>query len=125
MKTYNDFKPFSKDQAYWERNQLVAALSKIFPAWLERHPDADKDWDDDWRTIVFIEIPTVELEAKFIQGGFMIKHKRQLSWHIHDSEKDWFNHLDWKEGNSWDGHSTEEKYRRLENIKRPWWWIFN
>ncbi len=124
MKTYNDFKPFSKDQAYWERNQLVAALSKVFPAWCERHPDADKKWDDDWRTIVFIEIPTYELTNKYVQGGFMRYETRQLSWHIHDSEKEWFSHLPWRVGNSWDGHDTQEKYRRLNAIKLKKWWRF-
>jgi len=27
-----------KNNAYWERNQLVLALSKIYAAWLEQHP---------------------------------------------------------------------------------------
>lgn len=123
-KTYNDFKPFSKDQAYWERNQLVAALTKIFPAWTEDHP-TDPNWDDDWRTIIFIEIPTEELTNKYVQGGFMVNKKRQLSWHIHDSDKIWFSHLPHKKGNSWDGHTTEEKYQRLSNIKikKKWYHI--
>lgn len=47
-----------KDAAYTERNKLVCALSKIYPAWLERHPDTDVTWEDDWRWIVFIKIPT-------------------------------------------------------------------
>ena len=105
-----------KDQAYWERNQLVSALSKIYPAWLERHPVDDTAWEDDWRWIVFIEIPTEELEQKYVQGGFLVKHKRQLSWHIHDSEYANFAHLKSRTGHSWDGHTTEEKYRRLRHI---------
>lgn len=118
MKTYSDFKSFSKDQAYWERNQLVRALSVLFPAWLEKHPESDKDWDDDWRTIVFIEIPTEELTNKYVQGGFDLNYKRQLSWHLHDSDVDWFSHLEMREGNSWDGHTTEEKYSRLRKLRR-------
>lgn len=123
MKTYSDFKMFSKNQAYWERNQLVAALSRIYPAWLEKHPASDKKWDKDWRTIVFIEIPTEELEAKYCQGGFMIRNTRQLSWHLHDSDVDGFYHLNWRDGNSWDGHTSEEKYRRLSRLtsKKKWW----
>lgn len=46
-----------KDGAYFERNQLVAALSKLFPASLAKHDVNDKSWDDDWRNIVVIELP--------------------------------------------------------------------
>ena len=106
-----------KDQAYWERNQLVAALSKLFPSWLSRHDENDKEWEDDWRWIVFIEIYTKELENKYEQGGIMVKHKRQVSWHIHDREFEQFAHLPVR-SNIWDGHSTEEKYRRLQNIMK-------
>jgi len=86
----------SKQQAYWERNQLVCYLSKVHLSWLERHPETDTAWEDDWRTIVLIQTP-----------------EGQASWHIHDSEKELFNHLEWRDGNSWDGHTTEEKYARL------------
>ena len=86
----------AKDGAYRERDQLVCALSKVFPSRLERHPDSDKAWDDDWRWIVFVDLPT-----------------GQASWHIHDTELEWFSHLSVRSGNSWDGHTTEEKYRRL------------
>lgn len=103
----------SKDQAYWERNQLVAALSKLFPAWLSRHPYDDKNWENDWRWIVFIEIPTMEWTG--IPDN-RVDLTRQLSWHIHDSELPNFAHLTMKE-NVWDGHSTEEKYRRLQLIR--------
>lgn len=85
-----------KDGAYSERNQLVAALSKLFPSWMEWHSDEDISWDNDWRNIVFIELPT-----------------GQVSWHIHDSEVSHFQHLRKKAGSSWDGHTTEEKYKRL------------
>jgi hypothetical protein len=83
-----------KNGAYSERNKLVAALSKLFPASLERHEGAD--WEDDWRWVVFIDLPT-----------------GQASWHIHDSELRQFDHLPNKCGRKWDGHSNEEKYARL------------
>jgi hypothetical protein len=91
----------AKNEAYTERNKLVCLLSKVFPAWLERHPVTDKDWEHDWRNIVFIQLPT-----------------GQASWHIHDSEARWFDHLkmDFSK-NSWDGHTTEEKYRRVMRVK--------
>jgi len=109
----------AKDNAYWERDQLVCALSKLYPSWLERHPESDKSWEDDWRWIVFIVIPGKEVywEMKYVQGGFRVKKPRQLSWHIHDSELPEFMHLKYKTGNSWDGHTTKEKYERLKKIK--------
>ena len=103
-----------KDEAYWERNQLVVALSKIYPSWLGYHKG--KDWEDDWRTIVYIKIPTKELEQKYVQGGFEVKYERQLSWHIHNDDKKYFTHLD-PGLEEWDGHTTEEKYRRLSCLK--------
>ncbi len=90
-----------KDQAYWERNQLVAYISKILPSWMEKHPDSDAEWDNEWRNIVFIYFP---------EGLY--------SWHIHDSEMEYFSHLEMRDGNSWDGSSTEEKYDALRN-NRP------
>ena len=85
-----------KDGAYSERNKLVAAMSKLFPSWLEDHDAADTVWENDWRKIVFIELPT-----------------GQASWHIHDSELPMFAHLSHLCGNSWDGHTNDEKYARL------------
>ena len=90
---------------YAERDRLVCVLSKIFPSWLERHPERDKMWEDDWRWIVFIHFPT-----------------GQSSWHIHDSELGWFDHLKREsEQDSWDGHTTEEKYQRLSRIRLGQW----
>jgi hypothetical protein len=85
-----------KNSAYSERNKLVAHLTMLYPACLERHPD-EEEWEDDWRWIVFIHHP-----------------RGQLSWHIHDSELSLFDHVVRGIGNAkWDGHTTDEKYRRL------------
>lgn len=89
-----------KDDAYAQRNLLVAALSKLFPASLEHHPDEDADWEDEWRWVVFIDLPT-----------------GQVSWHIHERERPHFAHLERETGRVWHGHATEEKYRRLEALK--------
>lgn len=89
-----------KDQAYWERNQLVAYLSRKFEAWIEKHPETDELWEKDWRNIIFISFP---------EGLF--------SWHIHDSELQYFDHLNFREGNSWDGSTTEQKYEKLRTRK--------
>ena len=44
--------------------------------------------------------------------------KGQLSWHIHPEDKDVFDGLNVPtvEGYPWDGHSTEEKYMRIEAL---------
>ena len=88
-----------KDSIYHERDCVVAALSKCFPSYLAQHPKEDTEWEHDWRTIVFIELPT-----------------GQVSWHIHDNERWLFKHLPFKKGNGWDGHTTKEKYNRLNRL---------
>ncbi|SRR5258708_2353400 len=97
--------PVTNEQAdlinavYRERDQLVAALSKLFPAHLTRH-EGD-DWEDEWRWVVCIHLPT-----------------GQATWHIHDSELSLFGHLGRTTiTDHWDGHSTEEKYRRLNGLR--------
>jgi hypothetical protein len=118
------------DVVYRERDFIVAALAKLATlsgttggAWLARHEDTDGDeWDSDWRWVVYIGLPT-----------------GQVSWHIHDSELPLFAGLvrfvpafggnlaeiHFPDGRVqqrgygldsqflWDGHTTEEKYRRL------------
>lgn len=86
-----------KHGAYAERNLLVAALSKMFPAHLER--TTIEGWDPEWEQCVYIELPT-----------------GQVSWHLKLGEEVNFAHLEWREGPSWDGHDTPEKYRRLAAI---------
>lgn len=88
-----------KQAAYTERNHLVAFLSKLYPAHLCRHSDEDKEWENEWRWIVCIHSPN-----------------GQLTWHIHDSEKKQFNHLKIS-SEHWDGHTTPQKYARLNRIK--------
>jgi len=88
-----------KDFAYYERNQLVALLSKVFPSSIGIH-EGD-DWEIDWRHIIYVNFPS-----------------GQASWHIHDSELKHFTHLTVNPFIKWDGHSTEEKYRRVSAIKQ-------
>lgn len=92
----------AKDVAYRERNKLVVALTKFFPSYLMRHPQ-DPDWEQDWMWIVCIEGPT-----------------GQMTWHIHDSEIELFDHLPRSDVNTFDGHTTDEKYERLAAIPRVW-----
>ncbi len=90
-----------KNGAYAERNQLVALLSKVFPASIEQHKDVEgEEWEDDWRNLIIIDLPT-----------------GQCSWHIHDSELPLFQHL-LPGGREWDGHTNEEKYKRVRSYSR-------
>lgn len=102
----------SKNNAYWERNQLVAALSKVLPAFLTKHPEEDKDWEDDWRTIVVVEIRG-DFSTDFDGQDQMRDY--QLTWHIHDHDIPMFDHLHYLDY-VWDGDTTEEKYRRLRSL---------
>jgi len=88
----------AKDYAYWERNQLVGVLSRLYPSHLAKHPESDKEWEDDWRNIVCIHTPA-----------------GQVTWHLHDSDMPMFKHLE-VDKDHWDGHTTEEKYKRLEAL---------
>lgn len=85
----------AKDAAYCERDMLVALLSKLWPAHLSRH---EGEWEDDWRNIVCVHTPM-----------------GQAAWHVHDSEMPLFAHLSLAP-DDWDGHTTDEKYARLENV---------
>lgn len=88
----------SIDDVYAERDRLVSALSKLYPAHLRRHEGGV--WDDDWRNVVCIHLPS-----------------GQVSWHIPDRELELFAHLAMKE-DDYDGHDTEEKYERLRHPGR-------
>jgi hypothetical protein len=115
-----------KDNAYWERNQLVAALSKLFPAHLAKHDPNDKEWDADRRTIVYIYLPADENDMVSVKHWIDGKAYYQTSWHIQDREIPMFDHLDYGFNENgfykdWDNHDTEEKYRRLRKLapKKP------
>lgn len=80
---------------YAERNRLVAALSKLYPAHLAK----DVDQEPEWSNVVCVHLPT-----------------GQVTWHVPESELPrWFSHLSMEMGH-YDGHTTEEKYERLEGL---------
>ena len=87
----------TKDGAYLECNQLVALLSKVFPA--GKKQTAIEGWSEDWHGCVYIDLPT-----------------GQASWHYHDSQAYLFDHLPEYQG-VWDGHTTNEKYERIAAIQ--------
>lgn len=92
-----------KDKAYSERNMCLALLARMalalgFRVGVGQHPAEDEKWEKDWRTILFMDLPT-----------------GQVSWHFHDSEKGLLEGLPAYE-EKWDGHSTPEKYLRLAQL---------
>lgn len=85
------------DGAYLERNQVVAALAKCFPAGTANTPI--DGWAPEWHGCVYIDLPT-----------------GQASWHFHERERHLFAGLPAYAG-AWDGHSTPEKYARLDRLQ--------
>ena len=84
------------DQAYTERNCLVAFLAGEYPSGLKK--TAIEGWDPEWNNCVFIDTP-----------------EGQMSWHYHDKDAWLFEHLPPYKG-EWDGHTTLEKYARLHDL---------
>jgi hypothetical protein len=82
-----------RNDAYRERNLVVAALAKLFPSGIAKTDIPG--WDKDWHNCVYIDLPT-----------------GQVSWHYRDGEAHIFMDLPPYPG-EWDGHDTPEKYRRL------------
>ena len=80
---------------YGERNALVAALSKRFPAHLMIDPTAEGPW----ATLVCIHLPT-----------------GTATWHIAAWNLSLFAHLAYAPYH-WDGHTTDEKYERLSALE--------
>jgi hypothetical protein len=94
---------YQLDSAYKERNKCVALIAKMakvlgYSVGMGKHPEEDESWDREWMNIVYIDLPV-----------------GQISWHIHDSDLELFSFLSEYDG-QWDGHTTEEKYERLEKF---------
>ena len=79
-----------KDDAYLERNRLVALLAGFYPSGTKR--TAIEGWDEEWHGCVYIDFPW-----------------GQASWHYHDSHAYLFDHLPPYAG-EWNGHTTDQKY---------------
>lgn len=81
------------NNAYRERNQLVALLSTLFPS--GKAKTAIEGWDEAWHGCVYIDFPW-----------------GQASWHYHTDDEWMFAHLPpYTKG--WDGHTTEAKYAAI------------
>lgn len=79
---------------YRERAHLVAHLAAVYPSRIGVDP-AEPDW------------PVVYVET---EAG-------QMSWHLAAADLPLFAHVPRGDAN-WDGHTTVEKYRRLDNLTR-------
>lgn len=86
------------DQAYAERNKLVAFLASCYPSGTRK--TAIEGWDPQWNGCVFIDTPA-----------------GQMSWHYHEREAHLFAGLPPYE-KPWDGHTTPEKYERLARLTK-------
>lgn len=87
-----------KDGAYAERNQCVGLIAKfalVLGYKVGIAKTAIEGWSEDWHGCVYIDLPT-----------------GQVSWHYHDSDAWLFSFLP-PYGSAWDGHSTPEKYERV------------
>lgn len=95
-----------KDAAYEERTRVVALLLTFarrlgFRMGVGKHQDVPGEkWDREWRTLVVVDLPT-----------------GQASWHVQEKLAYLFNHFP-KYEPKWDGHTTEEKYLRIERMMR-------
>lgn len=85
-----------RDRAYRERAHLVAHFASLYPSHIG-HADPDAP---DW-AVVTIETPT-----------------GQMSWHVAPADMDLFRHIQASDYNwrPWDGHTTDEKYERLQRL---------
>lgn len=87
----------AKNGAYAERNKclvLVALMAQRLglTTGIGIDPNAETS---EWQSILFIDLPA-----------------GQVSWHLHESETHMFYFVG-AYGGTWDGHATDEKYRRV------------
>lgn len=86
------------NNAYKERNQLVALLSTLFPS--GKAKTAIEGWDEAWHGCVYIDFPW-----------------GQASWHYHTDDEWMFEHLP-PYTKQWDGHTTDAKYAAIATAIR-------
>ena len=89
-----------KESVYKERNMLVYFLSQMYSSILYHDPTNNGSWPNNIRWIIYIFTP-----------------EGQLSWHVSDEEYEkYFKYLPVTDVNPWDGHTTEQKYNRLNRL---------
>lgn len=89
-----------QNRAYYERDVMVRALSKVWPSHLMRHPSDDAEWfkghSQAW--IVCVHAPC-----------------GRLAWHIADDDLPRFAHLKTRE-HEWIAADGAERYERLDAL---------
>lgn len=81
---------------YRERAHLVAFLTTLYPSVGCYNSQDDREY-----CVVYVETPV-----------------GQMAWQIHPDDMDLFDGLSIVPNHNWDGHTTEEKYRKLQNFTR-------
>jgi hypothetical protein len=84
------------DDVYRERAHLVAHLAAVYPSRIGHTDPAEPEW-----AVVTISLPT-----------------GQATWHVAPGDMDLFGHVRTDNAEPWDGHTTEEKYARLDAHSR-------
>ena len=82
-----------KDEAYRERNNVVAALARLFPSGIRK--TEIEGWNPEWHGCVYIDLPN-----------------GQISYHYHDSQAPLFAGLP-AYTKEWDGHDKATVHLRL------------
>jgi hypothetical protein len=85
-----------KDEAYRQRNVLVAALARLYPSGVRR--TSIEGWSSDWHGCVYIDLPS-----------------GQISYHYHDSQSYLFLGLP-AYTKPWDGHDKAAVEQRLSSV---------
>lgn len=88
-----------KDQAYLERNHLVAMLARLYPSGIRA--TNIPGWSPDWHGCVYIDLPS-----------------GQISYHYHDSHSYLFADLP-PYTKEWDGHDKNTVHARLKSTPAP------
>lgn len=89
-----------KDQAYLERNHLVAVLARLYPSGIR--PTAIAGWNEEWHGCVYIDLPDNE----------------QISYHYHTSQAELFRDLP-AYTREYNGHTKAMVHASL---KKLWTW---
>ena len=79
---------------YREREHLVAFLTTLYPS-----VGCYNNQEDPEYCVVYVETPV-----------------GQMAWQIHPDDMDLFEGLRIVQNHDWDGHTTSEKYRKLQNF---------
>lgn len=94
----------SKDDAYRQRNHLVAALARLFDSGIRRTDI--QGWNPEWHGCVYIDLPT---------GENGCGPPAQISYHYHDNQAPLFADLP-PYTKPYDGHTKEDVHARLRAL---------